>query len=57
MAAEPKKKRRRGPFFKNTVEVEDKSELTLSTNSSFANLQEESSETTSSSTLCRHGQP
>lgn len=54
MDKQQKKKRKRGPYLKNTSEAEDESELTLSVDSSFANLQEETDEvlkeqTTSSS--------
>lgn len=35
------KKKRRGPYRKNTLEAEDESELTLSVDSSDANLKEE----------------
>lgn len=54
MDKQQKKKRKRGPYLKNTSEAEDESELTLSVDSSYANLQEETDEvlkeqTTSSS--------
>lgn len=41
MDKQHKKKRRRGPYRKNTLEAEDESELTLSVDSSDANLKEE----------------
>lgn len=58
MDKQQKKKRKRGPYLKNTSEAEDESELTLSVDSSFANLQEETDEvlkeqTTSSSSSNR----
>lgn len=42
MDTEPKKKRKRGPYLKNRLEIEDESELTLFEDSSYANLQAES---------------
>lgn len=41
MDKQHKNKRRRGPYRKNTLEAEDESELTLSVDSSDANLKEE----------------